>query len=163
MKNNYVYDILYKSNILFQKDLQININDMQYLVADQIARFNEDRGGGGGRGVGGKKLTWETFKRKVMVMFANYRLFDNVTFRGFGLASASSMRGDDDDDVDAAPLVRSADPADRVRLIDLRRYLQNVRKTSSAKLQETVAECKKRFAYDKSQQVFAGVRLRSKE
>lgn len=76
--NNYIYDILQKANIVFEKNLTITFIELERLLEKEIQKYNEEKSPK-------KKLTWYNIKNIMSTLFVNYSLYDNSGFSGFGL------------------------------------------------------------------------------
>lgn len=150
ISNNYIYELFEQSGIIFHPDLQITVNEIKALVAEEIVAYNEKRDK---RNV--VKLSWTKMKAEMLLLFKSYMLSDGVTFSGFGVKTSNLENNFD--------IIAIMKPQENccVKMIELRRYLQNVKKIGSSFITSKVQKCLEMYAdnYDDKLKVFKNMKL----
>lgn len=132
-KNNFIYDLLLKANIVFKDGLSISFDTLERVMRVEIENYNLNC-------VGKRKLVWFGVLESMKNLFINYLSFTEDSFNGFGLEVAGDV-------LTEVTLQRVTD--DRIlKTISIKRYLLCQKGIAKNNLDTEFMRLKERYADD---------------
>lgn len=143
-RNNYIYNLLDRSNIVFNSTLSITDEELKIAMEDAIAEYNN--------ATQKKKLTFSFIKKNMDTLFVNYMNVSQDGYNGFGLAKPTISNNQ------VFELV--ADPNCKCKVVKIKSYLLTNNYATHV-IEEKIKELIQKYAdaYDAIGKVFKGYKL----